>query len=420
MQKLLARLFGQPETPSSAARLIQPEFNAYLQQAQIAIDRQDWLAAQSAYEAGLEKAQAMNNLRAQQFFLSGLGTVFYKTETYERAERILLDALEMAQRIDDPVLIARSQLNLGEIFAAQNLWDRAKTYHEQAVESARASNHKTTMVLALENLARVYIAQSNPTYAIHLLKEAVILAQESQDPRTGASVVGWLGRAHLEQGDRGTGRRLLEQAQRLAMQVGREQLAIQWVVALANTDLAEGDYYTAVERYQAAEDLGRRLGRQPKSFYQEIALNLSVALRYLGNFAQSQTQAERALQHAQDMGNDIAVAQALTSLGLALQGRGHHEAAAEKLETVMDFYDRGILNSDSGKAGILLALGKSRLRLKRYESAKETLNTALEIARSTSNYEREAEALHLLGSLHSAQNQRKEAVDLWKQAIAIF
>ena len=423
MQKILESLFGSSqanELQQASTPLVQPEYNQYALLAQAAISHQDWKAARTAYAEGLLVARQQENLQAQQFFLSGLGTVHYKELNFADAESSFLDALAIAQQIDQPVLIARSQINLGELFAAQKLWDRAQTYHEQALEIARISRDSTTITLALENLARAYMEQSNPTYAIHLLKEAVAIAQTAQNPRAGASVLGWLGQAHLAIGDRGTGRRMLEQAQRLAMQTGRENLAIQWVVALANTDLAENDYHSAIERYLAAEDLSRRVGRQPKHFYAEIALNLSVALRHLGRFDQSFSQAERALLHSQEMGDEIAIAQAIAALGLALQGQGRHETATEHLEQVLDYYARGILNNESGKAGILLALGKSQQRLRRTEAAQQTFNEALELARANDNPDREAEAMHLLGSVLAANQQHREAAALWRDSIRLF
>jgi tetratricopeptide (TPR) repeat protein len=186
MQKLLETLFGnsqadEPQQPSTP--LVQPEYNQYALLAQAAISRQDWNAARAAYTEGLLTARQQENLQAQQFFLSGLGTVNYKELSFADAESNFLDALAIAQQLDMPVLIARSQINLGELFATQKLWNRAQTYHEQALDIARNSYDSTTIALALENLARAYMEQSNPAYAIHLLKEAVAIAQAAQNPR---------------------------------------------------------------------------------------------------------------------------------------------------------------------------------------------------------------------------------------------
>lgn len=421
MQKLFGVLFGNTPPDTTHNPLGNPQYTPLLTVAQNALNRAAWDEAMSVYQQGLELARAESNLRAQQFFLSGLGTVFYKREEYVEAEVVLLDALAFAQRIDDPGLIARSQVNLGELYFVQKQLDRAKTYHEQALASARnSSNDKLSQILALEHLARVYMEQNNPSYASHLLKEAVMLAQDAQEARLGAGVVGLLGKAYLALGDRGTGRHMLEQAQRLAMQTGREHSALQWVVALANEDLSEGNYRAALERYQAAEDLSRRIGRQTKQFYQELALNLSVAYRHLGDYAQSQTQAERALLHSRELDDAGNIAQATLALGLAMQGRGQHAAAVEQLEFVLSQYESGVLDNPSGRAGVLLALGKSQQRIKHNAEAEVAFNEALALAREADSPQREAEALHLLGAVKNAQGQRKEAVEMWKQAIRLF
>lgn len=417
MGNFLSRLFGE-STPKTATQ--NSTFDPHVQAALLAIDRKDWDTALAAYEEGLQNARNTNDPRAQQFFLSGLGTVYYKIENYDEAERVLLQALTVAQTLNDPVLTARSYINLGENFSAQEAWDQAQNYHEQAVETARQSKDSTTISLALENLARVYLGKDNPSYAIHLLREAVTVAQEARDARTGASTLGWLGKANIASGNRAEGRNYLEQAQRLGMQTGRERLALKWVMELANLDLQEERYRDAVERYHAVENLARTVQKPDPDFYRELAQNLSDAHRHLGDFTQSQLQAERALAHAQEMGHEKNIALATQALGLALQGRGEYREAIEKLHAVLDFYQREILSGEAEHARILMSLGKCYQRLNDFDQAQGVYQQALDMARAVQNRLREAEALHLLGTVENARGNRTEAIQQWQQAIRLF
>lgn len=423
MSNFFSRLFGlgspapAPTSPQTAAS---SEFLPYLNAAQAAIERQQWAEATHAYQAGLNHAVQRDDARAQQFFTSGLGMVQYKLRRYAEAYPLFSEALRLAQLVDDPVLIARSHINIGELYAAQRQWAEAQKQHELALEMARSAQDNPTTILALENLARCYVEQNNAAYAVHLLKEAIALAQKIQDPRLGASVLGWLGRATIATGDRGSGRRYLEQAQRLAMQVGREQLALQWVTALANLDIQEEDYRNGIERYQAAETLSRRVSQLAPDFYMDLSLNLSKAYQQLGDYELARMQAERALMHAQQLEDQRAQGLAKAALGIALQGKGAHQSAQEHLQDALTYFDSGVLTDVTEQSRYLLALGKSRQRQKDITGAKDAFEKALQIARSTHHTLREAEALHLLGTVENALHNRAEAVKLWMQSIRLF
>lgn len=414
MRNFFSRFFdSQPKETHEIS-----EFAPYINAAQVAIQRQAWDEALMAYERGLMLARQRVDLRAQQYFLSGQGTVQFKARRYEQAENAFNDALALAQQLDDSILTARSYINLGEVIAARKQWDKAQTYHQKALDTARLTQDTPTIILAQEKLARAYMEQDNPAYANHLLREAVTAAQRSRDARAGASALGWWGRALILSGQKAQGRRHLENAQRLAMQTGREGLALQWVMALANLDLEEQNYHAAIERYLAAEALARHVGHRDKEFYIELALNLSNAYRQIGKYADAKVQAERALMHSRETGEQSKIALAFKEMGLAFQNQNEHEAAIEHLKQVLVYYEDGTLAE--GKDEILLALGKSQQRLNQVEDAESTYQQALLLSQQMKNPLREAEALHWLGTLQNDRQNREEAVSLWHQAIRIF
>ncbi len=414
MQKFLNRLFGSP----SSTKQDTSEFTPYINTAQAAIQRLAWDEALSAYQRGLMLARERTDLRAQQYFLSGQGTVYYKSKNYDLAENNFADALALAQQIDDAILIARSYINLGEVMASRKQWESAQMDHQKALDTAKLTQDSATIMLAQEKLARTYMELDNAAYASHLLKETVTTAQKLRDARTGASALGWWGKALILTGQKGLGRKHLENAQRLAMQIGREGLALQWITELANLDLAEENYHEAIERYQAAEALARHIGFREKEFYIDLALNLSTTYRQTGRYGDAKVQAERALMHSREYGDETKIMLAMKELGLALQQQQEHESAITYLTNVMEGYEKGLITED--KAEVLLALGKSQQKLNQLDNAATTYHQALTLAQQMKNRPHQAEALHWLGTLHNERGNREEAVSLWQQAIRIF
>jgi tetratricopeptide (TPR) repeat protein len=388
--------------------------------AQEAIKRQDWDAAMRAYDDGLQAARQQANIRAQQFFLSGKGTTAYRSKNYEAALSIFEDALALAQEIDDPVLVARSYINLGEVMTAQGNIGKAQEYHQRALDTAKPSQDAPTIILAQEKLARTYMKLDNAAYAGHLLKDAATLARETRNPNVGASVLGWWGIATIAAGNRGQGRQHLENAQRLAMQTGRERLALDWVIELAKLDSLEGSYPQAVERFEAAETLARRIGQREPELFLDLSLYMSNTYRKMGRYADAKAQAERAAMHAESIDNPRKKAQTIKAHGLARQAMNDHEAAIQDLMQVLSFYEDGTLEADDERAAVLMALGKSQQKINHPDEARATYEQALKLASDEDDRTLRAEALHWLGTLHNERRERQQAIDYWQQAIRLF
>ncbi|NJL94808.1 MAG: tetratricopeptide repeat protein, partial [Anaerolineae bacterium] len=109
-----------------------------------------------------------------------------------------------------------------------------------------------------------------------------------------------------------------------------------------------------------------------------------------------------------------------TALGLAQQGAGDHANALTHLQAALGYFSDGTLSDQTERGALVLALGKSQVRLNDRAGARHTFTQALDWLRARQDRLHEAEALHLLGTVENVDGNRAEAVALWMQAIRLF
>ncbi|MCX9078752.1 MAG: tetratricopeptide repeat protein, partial [Candidatus Methanoperedens sp.] len=421
MQKFTSRFRGRPEQkPQPYFHPHEQEMNRLSEAGTAAQEQGATEQAMQYYQQGLTLARQYHDVRAEQFFLSGIGALLVQSRQYEQGEQFLREALEAARKQHQSVLIARSLSNLGELYAAQKDWAQAQTHHQQALDVARPTGDAATIVLALENLARDYVEQSNPSYATHLLKEAFQIAQKAQSPVLVAGVSGRMGEAMLAMGDRAGGRKWLEQGLHMSYQTGRNRLVLRWMMDLAGVDIQEGHYLDAMQRYEKAEELARRTGQQQPEFFLQLALNLGQVYQRLGDYTQALIQAERAHLHANELHDAKSAALAVGRQGLALQGLKRNEEAAVKLQEGLRYFEDGVLSDTTEKAGLLLALGRAQQRSGAIEEAIATFQMVLAQTDSEKNPVKRAEALQLLASVYTSHLEREVALKTYQEALALF
>ena len=428
MQNFLKRLLGDPaDVATPAMTPAQEEMNTLLETASTALEQGFHETALETYQRGLVLARTVQDPASEEHFLSGMGAVHVALRRFEEARPLLDEALSLARRLNSPPSLARALNNLGSLFAKQNQWGVAQTYHQQALDAARPTGDAEVIALTLENLARDYMQQDNPSYAQHLLKEAVIVTQAGNQVQLAARVIGMLASATLQIGERATAHNLFAQAVRLAQQTGQIDQQLRWLQALARLEMENHNYAAVVEHLQTAENLALRLGNQSPEFFMNSALDLTTAYQMMGNSAQAEEYATRALAQARSTGNDDHEASALTRLGMAAFTMGDLARAESFLTDGLAYYDEQKLVDQDEHVQILLTLGRIALLQKRPADAVGITERALEMAREASAsvgdgeenafQARESEALHLLGNLASAQGERDQAFNHWQAAL---
>ncbi len=421
MQNLLNRLFRNP-TPAQPTLLspAQQEMNTLLETAAAALEHGFPATALDTYQRGLTLARTLGDAVNIEHFLSGIGAVYISQSNFESARSMFDEALEIARKIGDPRALARCLNNVGSFYSKQKNWNTAQTFHQQALDSARQSGQADVIALTLENLAQDYLHQENPSYAQHLLKEAVVITQAGGQFQLASRVIGTLAETTLAMGDRTAAQKLWEQAIYLAQRASQTELQLRWLQKLAELEMDGGEYTKAIQHLQEGENLALRLGNQPSEFFMNSALALATAYRRVGNSAQAEEYATRALAQARSMGSASQEMMALTRLGMAAYGMGDLPRAHSFLAEALAADQTETASDRDERIQIMLTLGKIAMRQDRLDEASQTVARALELARAEQQPARQAEVLHLLGSLVAKQGHREAALGHWQAALQLL
>lgn len=421
MQNLLNRLFRNPATPQpSSLSPAQMEMNTLLETAAAALEHGFPATALDTYQRGLTLARTVGDPVNVEHFLSGIGAVYVSQSNFELARGMFDEALEIARKIGDPRALARCLNNVGSFYSKQKNWSTAQTFHQQALDAARKSAQADVIALTLENLAQDYLHQDNPSYAQHLLKEAVVITQAGGHLQLASRVIGTLAETTLAMGDRAVAQKLWEQAIYLAQRSSQTELQLRLLQKLAELEMDGGEYVKAIQHLQEAENLALRLGNQPPEFFMNSALDLATAYRRVGNSAQAEEYATRALAQARSMGSASQEMMALTRLGMAAYGMGDLVRAQNFLSEALAADQTQTASDRDERIQIMLTLGKVAMRQDHLDDAARLVNQALDLARAEGQISRQAEVLHLLGSLETKQGRREAALGHWQTALQLL
>lgn len=293
--------------------------------------------------------------------LIDLGAVLDTAGRWDEADTVLLEALDLAERLDQLALSIQAEAGLGRLLRLrgrlaealpklqraytgyQGLGDQiglsavagelgtayeqfgqyaqALPYHEERLRLARRGGSAVAISKALGELAVGHRQLGEHETAIGFALESIELARQLGDPWT-LGLAHWrLGGCYHERGDPEAATGHFHETLRLARQVGNRNGQLSAMQDLACNLFACRRYTQALDYLFPALDLAIDLGSLPAQGY--LLNHLADAWRIQGGYEEAAQCYRRALQVGTEAGFWFVVAYALSYLGctLALQGR---------------------------------------------------------------------------------------------------
>src|SRR5690606_37035830 len=99
------------KSPTPEVNPVLQEINALLKNGNLAQENGQNAMAMEAYQRGLALSRQHGHSPSEQVFLNSLGTVYVEAKRFEDAEQSFRQALNLANHLNQPVLIARTQNN---------------------------------------------------------------------------------------------------------------------------------------------------------------------------------------------------------------------------------------------------------------------------------------------------------------------
>ncbi|HUQ58623.1 AfsR/SARP family transcriptional regulator [Lentzea sp.] len=198
-------------------------------------------------------------------------------------------------------------------------------------------------------------------------------------------------------------------------EVGHEPCEAAVLHNLGTIHFERGNDHEALRHHQGSLAINRRLGaREGEAF---AFHRIGMAHHRLGNLDDARSAYLEALRirldinHVRGRGSTLTALAALhqelgepdTALGFCLQALRAHETSGDQVETCHALAVRAAIEFDLGE----------------FEAAREHAEQAMSLADEVRDALTQVKARHLLGHLHIVAGQPRDAVALWRQALAV-
>ena len=164
-----------------------------------AINSSDLATARYQAEQALVLAREIKHLLLQMNGANNLAFNFWKLGLYHRAGRLMLEVLDIAKRLNQPVP-AVYRMTLVECYLPLGEFDRAQPILDELLLSEQGSV-KELWAYVQFLLGLLALGRGNFDEAIDHLQTAVVHAHEDIEPGFPAAALAWLGAAQLAAGD---------------------------------------------------------------------------------------------------------------------------------------------------------------------------------------------------------------------------
>ena len=394
--------------------------------------QQHYLEAEAKYRAALgfcENSEATPACPDLPAILNNLGSLYYATSQYRKAEAPLIRAITLWSD-SDPLSMELSIAihNLAAAYRAEARYSEAAPLYGRALGIREALSGLTDVSLlpVLNNLAMLYHEMEDEPHAQQIAERAVAIVElrRAEETVDGAATFSAMGSILESQGRTVEAKKLLGMAQatRERLLGANHPLVGDTLCELAQvyrregrlTDAAE-DYRRAVSAYHAGSDVRN----------EALALNhLGQVLAEQGHRKEAEQMFRQALSLSErQLGPDHPdIAAELTSLA-ELRSAQHKFTQADQLLRRASAIDRQNLPPGHPRhAYDLIHAADVALERKDYADAEVLLRQAASILemRFCENHPERGKVMAGLAEIRRRQNRFDEATDLYRRAVAIL
>lgn len=308
----------------------------------------EWDKSEEAFLQALELAKKDRDALLLGQANNRLGSVMLLKGEYPEGKRYLTAAEQLFKSIDDTAGIADVRGNLGNLYFRQGAYKEAKEYFMDSIQLFQQNNQEPVNPQIVSNLGLTYMNEGAYDEGIKIQEKHLENYKKHKDKRGMATLSTFMGVVRLEKGDYDEALRSFQRGLELNMELGNKQLT---AIATGNIGIVyerKGDFDQAMEHYERdlrlCEELGDKQGTA-------IALGLiGQLLNIKGEFYQAIEYLQKDLMICEELGYQKGIAKAVNTLGDIFFYLGQYDRS-------IYFYDKAI--EVTRRIGNKLVLGLS-------------------------------------------------------------
>ncbi|MFV2007905.1 MAG: serine/threonine-protein kinase PknK, partial [Longimicrobiales bacterium] len=413
------------------------------------LGRQD--AAQEAFAAAIEVADACEAVDERAMALRGAGHLCWRLGLYDEALAPLTEVVEHDRVAAPPKVLLRDLVNLGRVRRELGEWEEAQAIGDEVRALAESTLNPADQELASDYMGHLLRTMGRPEEAIAAFAEGTAVASESHLPIRHSFHFLAMAAIHLEIGQTDQSLAAYEEAILLSRRASRADNLAHALILQADALMTIGRAADAPPPYEEAVAILSRLatdatlsatmGKLAKAYEATAQTDdASAAWRQakdvhlaLGDQSGALEAAEHearlhagdtdtvrelqtaALDMAITLGDHAAEARIRNSLAILAWHSGDLEGACSQYEATAKCLRSG--EKPDGLGVVLNGWGAVLTKLGRHTDARSVLLEALESNRAVEDAAREADSLAALGASFSASDDFTQAYDWYQQCL---
>lgn len=366
------------------------------------------LAAKRAYHLAAETEDPFGQIRAH----IQEGRIFNRKGDYDLAEEKFLQALSLAEPLNDDSLLAQIWSGLGDASRGRGEYPVATKYHQQATQRQLETGDLEGQILSLRNLSGDAVSQGQYKEAEDFGLKSLDLAREIGSLAGENAGLGLMADLKYRQGRLDEASSYAEECLSLSKRIGDRGEMCQAMNKLGNIAANMGKLDSAYSWFQQALAISREIGRLDTE--RGLLNNLGNVLGAQGRDKKAQEYYNQSYAMFRDANDIQGQAMTLHNLGKVTQTRGFFDRAIQLLQQSLDICTDN--NDQYGQVFNTCWLGETLLLQRRLDEAENAFQQALIQARDIGLKESEGVALHGLGALALEKALFSQAEEFYLQA----
>jgi tetratricopeptide (TPR) repeat protein len=163
--------------------------------AAVYVASKDWDSAIATYEAAIDGATALFDLRRLAVMYGDLSAAYQERGATEAAVRFGMRSVALFEVVRDQVGLSRSENELGLIYMSRGDRDQARKHLDRSLQVSQEVDQEAGRSRILLSLSDLALQEGNPQQSYGFAEQALQLAERLNEPGGIASAHCWMGRA---------------------------------------------------------------------------------------------------------------------------------------------------------------------------------------------------------------------------------
>ncbi len=324
-EKLLDKLGQRKDTAD--------QIQTYLNKGKVLELIGNWEECQKAYEQALSLAKRTRDVLLLGQANNNLGGLLLLKGEYHEARNYLQIAAGLFESIDDQPGRAKVYGSLGNLFFRQGKYDEAKEYFRRSLSIDADSMDPSGRAQVASNLGLTYMNQGDYDAGIQSQQRQLAISEQYNDKQGMANLYTNLGIVYFEKGDYDEALESYQKGLALSEELGNKLLTSIAIGCIGSVYERKGDYHRAMENFQRDLELCEELGDKQGT---AIALGLIGELYSIeGHFSRAIEYLQKNLMLCEELSYQKGIAKALNTLGDVFY-------FTQQYDRSLHYYDRAI------------------------------------------------------------------------------